>query len=184
MILSPLISSFYTITTTISRLLVYSISLGALVAFVDFLLCVFLCDGTVALSNCLKDTKTFGAICTKGRVWCHVAMAPGGAWRWLRGGQTQHATHTPWPCHIGKGLSGWSILGECSFRRTLGLIIEHIYWWSVWHTCAHTCKTQQTRTNTEKHKQEEKMRYQTAAKQQVTDGHILEKTCKELQDYT
>lgn len=54
-------------------------SLGALVAFVGLLLCVFLCDGTVALSNCLKNTKTFGASCTKGPVWCHVATALEGA---------------------------------------------------------------------------------------------------------
>lgn len=177
MILSSLKRSCYTITTTISRLLVFSISSDALVAFADFLLCVFLCDGTVALCNCLKHAKTFG-------VWCHVASAPGGAWRWWRGGQTWHATHTLWwPCHTGNGLSGWNILEEFSFRQTLfmrfhGLIIEDIYWLSAWHTCAHACKIQQTRTNIHKHGETQRRgekRCQTAVKQQVTHGHTLEK---------
>lgn len=123
-------------------------SLGALVACADFLLCVFLCDGTVALCNCLKDTKTFGLGFVKGRVWGHVATAPGGAQRWWGGGQTWHATNTPRPCHTGKGLSDWSIFGECFSRQTLGrfygLIIEAIYWLSE----SHTCEIQQTRTNT------------------------------------
>lgn len=185
---SPLLwVPFDAITTTDWRLLVLNMSFGALVACADFLLCVFMCDGTVALCNCLKDTKTFGLGYTKGRVWCHVAAAPGGARRWRRGGQTWHATHTPWPRHTGKSLSRWSILGECFFKQTLGrfygLIIEVIYWLSVWHACAHTCKIEQTRTNTytNTEKQEEKMRCQTA---EVTDGHTLEKTCKGLQDYT
>lgn len=71
--------SYY--STIITRSLGLSMSLGALVAFVGFLLCVFLRDGTVALSNSLKHTKTFGASCTKGPVWCHVAVAPEGARR-------------------------------------------------------------------------------------------------------
>lgn len=63
---------------TKSVILVFSISLCGMVACAD-LLCVFLCDGTVALCNCLKDTRTFGVGYAKGRVWCHVA--PGGARR-------------------------------------------------------------------------------------------------------
>lgn len=51
-------------------------------------------------------------------------------------------------------------------------------------THTHTCDIQQTRTNTytnmEKHKREEKMRYQTAVKQQVTDGHTLEKNMQRI----
>lgn len=76
---SPLlISLFNTIrTTTITRLLVFSISLGALVACADFLLCVFLWDGRVALCKCLKDTKTFGLGFAKRRVWS--LEAPRGA---------------------------------------------------------------------------------------------------------
>ncbi len=136
----------------------------ALVACADFLLCVFLCDGTVALCSCLQDTKTFGLGYTKACVRCHVAMAPGGAWRWWRGGRTWHTAHTPWPCHTGKALSWWCTPGRCFFRWTLwrfyAMIRETIYWLSVWHTCTHThakpSRQEQTHTNTEKHKQEEK----------------------------
>lgn len=61
------------------------------------------------------------------------------------------------------------------------MIIEAIYWLSEWHqTHAHThmhntADKTNTHTNMEKHKQEEKMRYQTAVKQQVTDGKNMQR---------
>lgn len=107
-----------------------------------------MCDGTVALCHRLEDTKAFGRGYAKARVCCHVAMAPGGARRWWRGGRTWHATHTPWPCNTGKkGLSGRSTLGRCIIRQILGSVVEAIYWLSVQHTCAHTCNIQ-THTQT------------------------------------
>lgn len=146
----------YTVTTTtMCTLLVLSISWGILVACANFLLCVFLWDGTVALSSCLKDTKTFDLGFAKGHVWDHVAMAPGGAQSWWRGEQTWHATHTLWPCPTGNSFFGWSILGACFFRQTLGrfygLIIEAIYWLSEWHICTHMQNTADKNKHIQKH---------------------------------
>lgn len=162
------------ISITIWRLLEFSIGFSALVAFANFLLCVFLCDGTVALCDCPKHTKTFGVCCTEGHVWGHVAMAPGGAWLWRRGGQIWHALHTPWPCHTGKRLSGWCILRECLFRQTLGrfygLIMEDIYWLNVWHTKYSI--QEQTHTQTRRNKRRKwdiKQQYR-----QVIDGQTAE----------
>ena len=159
----------FTTTITISGLLVPSISWGILVACANLQLCVFLCDGTVALCDCLKHTETFDLGISKGFVWGHVAMAPGGAQSWWRGGKTWHAALGP--CLAGKGSYGRSIPGECSFRlfgRFYGLIIEPIYWLST-HTHAEHSRREQTHKHGKT--QEEKMRYQVAVKQQVTDGH-------------
>lgn len=66
-------------------LLVLSLLFEALVACAGFLVCVFLCDGTVAVCDCLKDTKTFGLAFLKrrvgGRVVGDVTAAPEGAQR-------------------------------------------------------------------------------------------------------
>ena len=62
--------------STLMCSLVFSISLGALVACADFLLCVFMLDGTVALCDCLENTKAFGV--AKGRVSVSCGR---GCWR-------------------------------------------------------------------------------------------------------
>lgn len=171
MMLSTFFFLFFAIATTMSQLLVLSISLSALVAFADFLPCVFLWDGRIALCDSLKRTKTFSAW----RVCGHTATAPGGAWRWWRGGQTWHATHTLWPCRTGNNVSGNSILRECFFScgRFYGLIIEYINCLNVPHS---QNTADDNHTNTGKHKWEEKVRYQTVQMDTTKNHKIIANT--------
>lgn len=99
---SFLISHDFNFLIFMSSFQTIALPLGAKYQFRWPVACIhvlILCDGTVDLKNCRKNSKMLGPGFPMWNTWSHVVTARGVAQRWSSGREAWWATHTMWSCH-------------------------------------------------------------------------------------